>query len=102
MERCLDVMLQPGKYFQASLVREQEAEAAAQLCYIHTDRANESWANGIDLKYLKFTECFGVSQLKCLSCLIFEGKLFIQVKCSKMQRGALTSAEINAGTKRSI
>jgi len=51
---------------------------------------------------LKFTECFGVSQLKCLSCLIFEGKLFIQVKCSKMQRGALTSAEINAGTKKSI
>ena len=87
MDRCLDVMLQPGKYFQASLVREQEAEAAAQLCYIHADRANESW---------------GVSQLKCLSCLIFEGKLFIQVKCSKMQRGALTSAEINAGTKRSI
>lgn len=76
----MDVMLQLGKHFQASLVREQEAEAAAQLCYIHTDRAHRSWANGIDLKYLKFTAWFGVSQLKSLSCLIFEGKLFIHVK----------------------
>lgn len=71
--------------FQALLVREPEAKAAAQLCNIHADRANKSWVNGIHLKYLKFTEWFGVSQLKCLSCLIFEGKLFIQVKCSTMQ-----------------
>lgn len=55
-----------------------------QLHRSHVGRANRSLANELDVKYLKFTESFRFSQFECFSCLIFEGKLFIQVKCFKI------------------
>lgn len=83
--------------FRPCWPREWEIYTVNQLHPIHVGWANRSLANELDVKYLKFTEWFRFSQFECFSCLIFEGNLFIQVKCFKIQQGALTSAEINEG-----